>query len=164
MSAVPSILASGEVKIPVANVRLEGDLGVPDGAAGIVLFAHGSGSSRHSPRNKHVAQVIRGGGFGTLLFDLLTRDEESVAIHTRHLRFDIPLLAYRLAEATRWLEGTTVAELPVGYFGTSTGGGAACGSCGTRPGGCGGRFERRQTGPGRQRAAEGDGTHAFDRG
>jgi putative phosphoribosyl transferase len=115
-----------EVEIPAGNVQLEGELIIPEAAAGIVLFAHGSGSSRHSPRNKQVAEVIRGGRIGTLLFDLLTREEESVDIYTRHLRFDIGLLADRLAAATRWLKASpTTADLPVGYFGASTGGGGA---------------------------------------
>lgn len=115
-----------EVAIPAGNARLEGELIIPEGAGGVALFAHGSGSSRHSPRNKHVARVIRQGGIGTLLFDLLTREEESVDIYTRHLRFDIGLLAGRLVEATRWLKRESeTSALGVGYFGASTGGGAA---------------------------------------
>ncbi len=115
-----------DVEIPAGNTRLKGELIIPVGAQGIVLFAHGSGSSRHSPRNQFVARVIREGGIGTLLFDLLTREEESVDIYTRHLRFDIGLLAERLAEATRWLERESDTwDLRVGYFGASTGGGAA---------------------------------------
>jgi putative phosphoribosyl transferase len=125
-NAAPSIGEARMVEIPAGNVRLDGELIVPAGAIGIVLFAHGSGSSRHSPRNKSVAEVIRGGGIGTLLFDLLTREEEAADIYTRHLRFDIGMLADRLAAATRWLKGSeTIANLPVGYFGASTGGGAA---------------------------------------
>jgi putative phosphoribosyl transferase len=91
-----------------------------------VLFAHGSGSSRHSPRNQFVARTIREAGVGTLLFDLLTREEEAVDIQTRHLRFDISMLARRLLSATDWIkrEGDT-RHLRVGYFGSSTGGGAA---------------------------------------
>ena len=105
---------------------MEGELIIPVGANGIVLFAHGSGSSRHSPRNQYVARVIRGGGIGTLLFDLLTREEESVDIYTRHLRFDIRLLAQRLTEAVQWLRRESDAsDLRVGFFGSSTGGGAA---------------------------------------
>ncbi len=115
-----------DVEIPAGNVRLDGELIIPEGATGIVLFAHGSGSSRHSPRNQFVARVIREGGIGTLLFDLLTREEESADIYTRHLRFDIRLLAERLMEATRWLEkDNDIQDLNVGYFGASTGGGAA---------------------------------------
>ena len=114
------------VGIPAGNVQLEGELIIPVGANGIVLFAHGSGSSRHSPRNQYVARVIRGGGIGTLLFDLLTREEESVDIYTRHLRFDIRLLAQRLTEAVQWLKRESDAsDLRVGFFGSSTGGGAA---------------------------------------
>jgi dienelactone hydrolase len=114
------------VEIPAGNIRLEGELSVPEGAAGVVLFAHGSGSSRHSPRNRFVADVIFKSGTGTLLFDLLTREEEAVDIYTRHLRFDISLLAERLTEATGWLRQNSAArDLNVGYFGASTGGGAA---------------------------------------
>ena len=117
---------NGDIEIPAGNVQLNGELIIPEGATGIVLFAHGSGSSRHSPRNQFVARVIREGGIGTLLFDLLTREEESVDIYTRHLRFDIRLLAERLMEATRWLEKESdTRDLNVGYFGASTGGGAA---------------------------------------
>jgi dienelactone hydrolase len=114
------------VDIPVDGVFLEGELIVPEGAAGIVVFAHGSGSSRFSPRNQAVASEIRAAGIGTLLFDLLTRDEEAVDIYTRHLRFDIDLLARRLAAATRWLlQQPGAANVKIGYFGSSTGGGAA---------------------------------------
>jgi putative phosphoribosyl transferase len=99
---------------------------VPVGAQGVVLFAHGSGSSRHSPRNQYVAQVIRENNVGTLLFDLLTREEEAVDLRTRHLRFDINLLARRLVDATNWIEREAdLWHLRVGYFGSSTGGGAA---------------------------------------
>jgi putative phosphoribosyl transferase len=105
---------------------LEGELSVPMGATGVVLFAHGSGSSRHSPRNQFVARTIRQAGVGTLLFDLLTQDEEAIDISTRHLRFDIGLLARRLVDATNWIKGETdTRHLRVGYFGSSTGGGAA---------------------------------------
>ena len=103
---------------------LYGDLNVPDYAQSVVLFAHGSGSSRHSPRNQFVARTIREAGVGTLLFDLLTKDEESVDLHTAHLRFDIGLLAERLVGATEWISGR-LDYLKVGYFGSSTGGGAA---------------------------------------
>jgi len=115
-----------EVQIPAGGATLEGELNVPAEAAGVVLFAHGSGSSRHSPRNQFVARTIREAGVGTLLFDLLTREEEAVELQTRHLRFDIGLLARRLADASLWVgrEGDT-RHLRVGYFGSSTGGGAA---------------------------------------
>src|SRR5215207_3510894 len=115
-----------DVQIPSGGAVLEGELHVPVGATGIVLFAHGSGSSRHSPRNQYVAQVIRRANVGTLLFDLLTREEESVDIRTRHLRFDIGLLARRLVDAADWVKREAdLWHLRVGYFGASTGGGAA---------------------------------------
>lgn len=122
-----------EVHIPSGEVTLEGALELPQGARGVVLFAHGSGSSRFSPRNQFVARVIREAGIGTLLFDLLTREEESVDIYTRHLRFDIGLLATRLVDSTRWLEQEIAwigeqakpQHLRTGYFGSSTGAAAA---------------------------------------
>src|SRR6266480_8040169 len=113
-------------QIPSGKILLEGEVLVPVGATGVVLFAHGSGSSRHSPRNQFVARTIRETGVGTLLFDLLTQEEESVDIRTRHLRFDIGLLAERLVDATNWIKrGRDTSHLRVGYFGSSTGGGAA---------------------------------------
>lgn len=113
-------------QIPSGQIILEGELNIPVGASGVVLFAHGSGSSRHSPRNQLVARTIREAGVGTLLFDLLTQEEEAVDINTRHLRFDIGLLAERLIDATRWLKRKTdTGHLQVGYFGSSTGGAAA---------------------------------------
>jgi putative phosphoribosyl transferase len=115
-----------EVRIPCGGVTLEGALAVPPGANGVVVFAHGSGSSRHSPRNQFVARVIRESGNGTLLFDLLTAEEEIEDNVTRSLRFDIGLLASRLAEVTSWLVAQpAVRDLGIGYFGSSTGGGAA---------------------------------------
>jgi pimeloyl-ACP methyl ester carboxylesterase len=115
-----------EMQIPSGEAVLEGELNVPVGAQGVVLFAHGSGSSRHSPRNQYVAQVIRENNVGTLLFDLLTREEEAVDLRTRHLRFDINLLARRLVDATNWINREAdLWHLRVGYFGSSTGGGAA---------------------------------------
>jgi putative phosphoribosyl transferase len=114
------------VAVPSGVVLLEGELRVPTGATGLVLFAHGSGSSRHSPRNQYVARVLREAGMGTLLFDLLTREEETADQRTVHLRFDIQLLARRLVDATRWAETQPeIQRLRVGYFGASTGGGAA---------------------------------------
>jgi dienelactone hydrolase len=105
---------------------LEGTLTVPQGAAGIVLFAHGSGSSRHSPRNRFVAAELQAGGLGTLLLDLLTPAEEAVDLRTRELRFDIGLLADRLVAAISWLrDGDATRDLSIGLFGASTGGGAA---------------------------------------
>jgi dienelactone hydrolase len=115
-----------DVQIPSGEATLEGELNVPVGATGIVLFAHGLGSSRHSPRNQFVARVIREAGAGTLLFDLLTREEEAIDLQTRHLRFDISLLAERLVDATNWIKRESdLWHLKVGYFGSSTGGGAA---------------------------------------
>lgn len=110
------------VHIDADGVRLEGALAVPAGAAGIVLFAHGSGSSRLSPRNNYVAGVLRGEGLATLLFDLLTAEEDS----DYERRFDIPLLATRLAAATSWVAGREgTGGLAIGYFGASTGAAAA---------------------------------------
>lgn len=117
---------SGIVHIPVGQILLQGDLDIPKGASGLVLFAHGSGSSRHSPRNQFVAHVIREAGLGTLLFDLLTEEEEEVDELTREMRFDIDLLATRLVSATLWIWAQpSTAHLRIGYFGASTGGGAA---------------------------------------
>jgi dienelactone hydrolase len=113
-------------QIPSGQITLEGELSIPDGATGVVSFAHGSGSSRHSPRNQFVARTIREAGIGTLLFDLLTPEEEAVDARTRQLRFDIGLLADRLIDATNWLKTKAdTSNLRVGYFGASTGGGAA---------------------------------------
>lgn len=110
------------VTIPVDGADLEGELVVPDGATGLVVFAHGSGSSRKSPRNTYVANVLRERNLGTLLFDLLTEAEDTAY----ERRFDVGLLTERLLGATRWLRrrGNT-SELPLGYFGSSTGAAAA---------------------------------------
>ncbi len=114
------------VRIYAGSVVLAGDLCVPEGATGIVLFAHGSGSSRHSPRNRFVAQELQNAGLATLLMDLLTSDEEVEDAYTGYLRFDIDLLARRLVEATFWLaEQEETATLRIGYFGASTGAAAA---------------------------------------
>ena len=110
------------VNITDGEVSLEGELIVPADPKGIILFAHGSGSSRHSPRNQYVAQVLQESGIGTLLFDLLTAEEDT----DYNRRFDIPLLTNRLVMATEWLqENPQVEKLPVGYFGASTGAAAA---------------------------------------
>ncbi len=114
----------GLVKLDAGGVTLEGNLIVPRGATGIVLFAHGSGSSRFSSRNRYVAEILRQSNLGTLLIDLLTQQEELVDTRTAHLRFDIDLLARRLVGATEWL-GEQHPDLKVGLFGASTGGGAA---------------------------------------
>lgn len=123
------------VRISVdASINLAGDLTVPPGAHGLVLFAHGSGSSRHSSRNKLVATELNRAGLATLLFDLLTEKEEYEERHTRHLRFDINMLADRLAAATDWAaREPRVRALPIGYFGASTGGGAALVAAAARP-------------------------------
>jgi dienelactone hydrolase len=119
-------LKSQSVFIPVNTDEIEGDLRIPERAAAMVVFAHGSGSSRHSPRNKYVAEVLNDAGIATLLIDLLTPDEEAVDLRTAHLRFDIGLLAQRLAVVTEWLHGqSATAALHVGYFGASTGAAAA---------------------------------------
>src|SRR5262245_57471610 len=115
-------MAINEVLIELKDVSLEGDLILPSEATGLVLFAHGSGSSRHSPRNQFVARELQRAGVGTLLFDLLTAEEERSEAHTRHLRFNIGLLSDRLIGATRWvLDEGTPKDLCIGYFGSSTG-------------------------------------------
>lgn len=122
------------VQITAGDVTLAGDLSIPQGAEGLVLFAHGSGSSRFSPRNRFVAQVLQAGGLATLLFDLLTAGEEEIDLHTRHLRFDIPLLAGRLVATTDWVvQQPTLAQLKIGYFGASTGAAAALIAATQRP-------------------------------
>jgi dienelactone hydrolase len=114
------------VELAAGEVTLDGFLGVPDGAAGVVVFAHGSGSGRHSPRNTAVAEPLRRAGLATLLFDLLTPGEEAADLRTRELRFDIPLLAGRLSAATDWLRREpATASLAPAYFGASTGAAAA---------------------------------------
>src|SRR5438477_4107961 len=115
-----------DVRIPAGRATMDGNLTMVDQAKGLVLFAHGSGSSRHSPRNQFVAQTLNDAGLATLLFDLLTPEEESVDLYTREHRFDIGLLAERLVQATRWAkQQKETRDLPIGYFGSSTGGGAA---------------------------------------
>jgi putative phosphoribosyl transferase len=122
------------VHIPVGSATLEGDLVLLAAARGVVLFAHGSGSSRLSPRNRRVAAALQEAGFATLLFDLLTADEEAVDVHTAHLRFDIGLLAGRLVGATDWLESQReTRDLAIGYFGASTGAAAALVAAAERP-------------------------------
>jgi dienelactone hydrolase len=123
-----------QVRVATGSVTLEGNLGLPESARGVVLFAHGSGSGRHSPRNRFVAQQLREAGLATLLLDLLTLEEEAVDQRTAHLRFDIDLLADRLVGAADWLaEEPRTADLPVGCFGASTGGGAALVAASRRP-------------------------------
>ena len=115
-----------EVRIQAGPATLAGNLTIPEGAAALVLFAHGSGSSRHSPRNQFVAGTLNQAGLGTLLFDLLTPEEELVDARTAEHRFNIRLLAERLVYATIWAKQQPQARnLRIGYFGSSTGGGAA---------------------------------------
>ena len=121
-----NVVARREVSIVTPEATLTGDLTLPPDARGIVLFAHGSGSSRRSPRNRYVASEIVAGGLGTLLFDLLTEAEERRDRSDASLRFDIGLLARRLADATRWLRQQSWGQDPtLGYFGASTGAAAA---------------------------------------
>ena len=116
------------VRIPVNGVELEGALVVPPATRGVVLFAHGSGSSRHSPRNNFVAETLRAAGIGTLLMDLLTKQEDAIY----QTRFDIDLLTWRLERATQWLmEGPRTQALNIGYFGASTGAAAALNAAAT---------------------------------
>ena len=122
------------VQVSTDSVILESNLGIPEGAEGIVLFAHGSGSSRFSPRNQFVARVLREGGLATLLIDLLTSEEEKIDRRTRHLRFDINLLAGRLVGATDWLsQHPDTRDLHIGHFGASTGAAAALIAATERP-------------------------------
>jgi putative phosphoribosyl transferase len=115
-----------EVRIPCGGTWLYGDLGLPPEFIGVVLFAHGSGSGRHSARNRQVARRLQEGGIATLLFDLLTPQEEEVDTRTREHRFDIALLTHRMEEATAWaLRQPAVRGLPIGFFGASTGSAAA---------------------------------------
>jgi dienelactone hydrolase len=119
-------LSDYPVRLAVGAAKLEGDLAIPQGARGIVLFAHGSGSSRHSSRNRFVAGELNRSGLATLLIDLLSLEEEAVDMRTAHLRFDIALLAERLVGATDWLVHTPDTRgLNIGYFGASTGAAAA---------------------------------------
>jgi putative phosphoribosyl transferase len=115
-----------EVQIPAGRAVLSGNLTIPENAMALVLFAHGSGSSRHSPRNQFVARTLNRAGLGTLLFDLLTPEEEALDSYTREHRFNIGLLAERLVHATKWARQQEEArDLRIGYFGSSTGGAAA---------------------------------------
>ena len=123
-----------EVRVSAGPVTLEGSLGIPNSAGGVVLFAHGSGSGRHSPRNRYVARVLREANLATLLIDLLTEDEEEVDLRTTRLRFDIGLLARRLVGATDWLaQNPDTEQLRIGSFGASTGAGAALVAAAERP-------------------------------
>ena len=152
-----------EVSIDLEGATLEGTLTLPKGADGLVLFAHGSGSSRHSPRNRYVAQVLQSQGIATLLIDLLTRREESIDEYSGQLRFDIPFLAKRLIGATNWITSSPdTKDLRVGYFGASTGAGCAHGGC--RASRCRfyGRFPRRSTRSRKRRSRRCSCPHASD--
>ena len=114
------------IQIPAGRAVLSGNLTIPENATALVLFAHGSGSSRHSPRNQFVARTLNRSGLGTLLFDLLTPEEEALDLYTREHRFNIGLLAERLVHATNWAtQQEQTRDLRIGYFGSSTGGAAA---------------------------------------
>jgi putative phosphoribosyl transferase len=126
-------MSTRSIELSVEGLTLPGDLGIPAGATGIVVFAHGSGSSRKSPRNATVARALNDRGLATLLFDLLTIDEERADARTAHLRFDIPLLAGRLIGAIDGLDAIGAASLPVGCFGASTGAAAALTAAARRP-------------------------------
>jgi putative phosphoribosyl transferase len=125
------------VRITIGHATIDGDLTVPPGARGIVIFAHGTGSGRYSPRNRFVAGVLNQAGLATLLIDLLTPEEERIDLRTAHLRFDIGLLAARLLGATDWVRSSDDAadlhRMHIGYFGASTGAGAALLAAAQRP-------------------------------
>jgi pimeloyl-ACP methyl ester carboxylesterase len=123
----------GKVEIAVASTVLQGDLLVPAGANGVVVFAHGSGSSRLSPRNRSVASYFRSRSLGTLLFDLLTAEEERIDVYSRQYRFDIPFLAGRLVAVTDWLADSHGTPAGIGYFGASTGAAAALAAAAETP-------------------------------
>jgi len=123
-----------EIIVPADGVELTADLSLPDSATGLVVFAHGSGSSRHSPRNRRVAGVLNQGAIATILIDLLTEEEEAVDLTTAELRFDINLLVRRLTAITDWVGGQPdLKNLGIGYFGASTGAAAALAAAAERP-------------------------------
>ncbi|MDP3759379.1 MAG: alpha/beta hydrolase [Ramlibacter sp.] len=126
MTGSTQVCVPHEVRIPSGDAWLYGDLAMPPRFAGVVLFAHGSGSGRHSARNRQVAHALQEAGIATLLFDLLTAQEEQVDLHTREHRFDIPLLTRRMQDATAWAASQRdLRNAPIGYFGASTGSAAA---------------------------------------
>ncbi len=128
-------LVEQSVQIPAGGVALDADMAVPEPATGVVLFAHGSGSSRHSPRNRYVAGELQASGLATVLADLLTPAEEQLDARTGRLRFDVGLLAARVMALTDWVtEYRPMADLPVGLFGASTGAAAALVAAAQRPG------------------------------
>lgn len=126
--------AAAERAVRIMPDGLDGDLVIPENATGFVIFAHGSGSSRHSSRNRFVARQLNAGGLATLLMDLLTQEEEQIDLQTRRLRFNIEMLAARLMHAAEWLcNDPDTRELRIGYFGASTGGGAALVAAAAQP-------------------------------
>src|SRR5262245_29906082 len=128
------LIESRSISVPIGRNNIDGDLNVHAESRAFVLFAHGSGSSRHSPRNKYVAQLLNRAGFSTLLLDLLTREEEIIDQQTAHLRFDIGFLADRLIAATDWLSANIGdGRQCIGYFGASTGAAAALVAAARRP-------------------------------
>jgi putative phosphoribosyl transferase len=136
MATLISGIEQHPLRIPAGLVTIDADLSLPTDASGLVLFAHGSGSSRFSPRNRFVAAVLGKAGLASVLADLLTPEEEAIDERTRHLRFDIELLAQRLVAATDWLGqpgANRLPNLPIGYFGASTGAGAALVAASERP-------------------------------
>ena len=133
-NSVAQMVEGRLVQVPAGTVTLDGNLTLPEYAQAIVLFAHGSGSSRHSPRNRYVARVLNEAKLATLLIDLLTLHEEVIDTRAAHLRFDIDLLAERLVDATDWLtQFPDTKHLPIGYFGASTGAAAALAAAAVRP-------------------------------
>jgi putative phosphoribosyl transferase len=134
MDSAPGSVEQLELRIDLRSAVLEADLSLPGTARGVVLFAHGSGSSRFSPRNRQVARQLNEAQLATVLADLLTPAEEAIDERTRQLRFDIQLLAERLVELTDWLRADTrTATLNIGYFGASTGAGSALVAAAQRP-------------------------------
>ena len=153
------------VHVPAGVVTLDGNLTLPEESRAVVLFAHGSGSSRHSPRNRYVACLLNEVKLATLLVDLLTLDEEAIDLRTGQLRFDIELLAERLVHATDWLtQFPDTKDLRIGYFGASTGARCCAGGGGSmlRRGGCG-RLARWPSRSGRRGLGARSGSHAPDR-
>ena len=135
MQALKPKIKEHQVRVPAGAMTLEGNLNLPESAQAVVLFAHGSGSSRFGPRNQRVAQMLNEARLATLLIDLLTPVEEAIDRHTAHLRFDITLLADRLVAATDWLkQHPDTRGLSIGYFGASTGAAAALAAAAQRPG------------------------------
>ena len=131
---MPGVAAGESIVISVAEGRIAADLRVPERASGLVIFAHGSGSSRFSSRNRAVAESLEANGFGTLLLDLLTQEEEAVDVQTREYRFDIDLLGRRVVLATDWAQNRPdLRRLPIGFFGASTGAAAALIGAAERP-------------------------------